>query len=82
MNYGVGDEVVCIDAKPYKPHDAVTGTMLITGNIYKVIEFQNTFEGIGVRVTGITYPEFRSHASWRFIKLPKLTIDTEQEATA
>lgn len=89
MNYGVGDEVVCIIAVAL--HGGTTH--LKAGGKYKVLDFHKCCGTTYVAVTGCPDPEpclwcFEYHRGgyypWRFIKLDGLkeTQTAEDEVTA
>ena len=86
MNYGVGDEVICIDAIGLLPNCGI-----VVGGKY-IVESLNEkcagFVGMPFNASAWCYecgdvgdPHLHNR-TWRFIKLPKLTIDAEQEAMA
>ena len=101
MNYGVGDEVVCISTIPIGEGSKPARAAIRAGDTYKVhaiIGDRKCIELVGIVAPPISFGSwgcgvcgdegtldglvYFHYGPWRFIKLPKLTIDAEQEATA
>ncbi len=86
MSFKVGDEVMCIDAKPlpYGTSNLVAGRTYTILAVHRCKETFVTVNDLCARVMQCKHcsEPGADYYSWRFIKLPKVEIRTQETSEA